>query len=163
MPPCCLRCRSVLDDSLPDVHIYTDHTRGKDSGSSPGFAILLTAETSSGCVLAAERAGATGQLPEVRCASKRLPSFRNEVKACSFRLLQDTAKSAARRVLKQVTRRGCVDARAQVPAPVLSIPARGAVCHARSGFCPRPAGAVPPAHGTHARGHFQSSVRAQAH
>ncbi len=61
----CMLCRSVLDDSLPDVHIYTDHTKGKESGMSPGFAVLLTAETSSGCVIAVERTGLQGVLPEV--------------------------------------------------------------------------------------------------
>lgn len=58
---------SVLDESLPDVHIYTDHVKGKVAGLSPGFGILLYAETSSGCVLTAERTGEQGVLPEV-CA-----------------------------------------------------------------------------------------------
>ncbi len=33
--------RSVLNDYLPDVYIHTDHYRGKDSGSSPGFSLSL--------------------------------------------------------------------------------------------------------------------------
>ena len=33
---------------LPDVYIYTDHFTGAKSGKSPGFGLILTAETNSG-------------------------------------------------------------------------------------------------------------------
>ena len=33
---------------LPDIYIYTDHFTGAKSGKSPGFGLVLTAETNSG-------------------------------------------------------------------------------------------------------------------
>ncbi|CAI5480987.1 unnamed protein product [Closterium sp. Yama58-4] len=48
--------RGVLNRLLPDVFIFTDHFSGADSGRSPGFGISLVAETTSGCLLSAERA-----------------------------------------------------------------------------------------------------------
>jgi RNA 3'-terminal phosphate cyclase len=60
-----MNLRSVLDDHLPDVYVFTDHTKGKESGLSPGFSLTLTAETTSGCVLVAEKCSDKGALPEV--------------------------------------------------------------------------------------------------
>eukprot|EP00928_Gymnodinium_smaydae_P014022 TRINITY_DN15084_c0_g1_i1.p1 TRINITY_DN15084_c0_g1~~TRINITY_DN15084_c0_g1_i1.p1 ORF type:complete len:378 (-),score=59.39 TRINITY_DN15084_c0_g1_i1:71-1204(-) len=37
--------RGVLNDFLPDVWIYTDHSKGPNSGESPGYGITLVAET----------------------------------------------------------------------------------------------------------------------
>ena len=56
--------RGVLNDLLPDVFIFTDVYSGKTSGNSPGFALLLTAETTTGAALATEAAGSAGTLPE---------------------------------------------------------------------------------------------------
>lgn len=56
--------RAVLNDFLPDVWVYTDLFKGKTSGSSPGFACTLVAESTSGALLAGEAVGAGGVLPE---------------------------------------------------------------------------------------------------
>jgi RNA 3'-terminal phosphate cyclase-like protein len=72
LPP--VLARSVLDDHLPDVYVFTDHTKGKESGLSPGFSLTLTAETTSGCVLVAEKCSDKGALPEVRFCRGPPPS-----------------------------------------------------------------------------------------
>ena len=36
---------------LPDIYIYTDHYTGPKSGKSPGFGVLLTAETTTGKIV----------------------------------------------------------------------------------------------------------------
>lgn len=48
-------CRQVLNNLLPDVHIGTDHFKGKEGGSSPGYSITLIAESTSGVLLSVER------------------------------------------------------------------------------------------------------------
>ena len=49
--------RGPLNRLLPDVHIYTDHVKGKDAGPSPGFALSLVAESTTGCLYGRERVG----------------------------------------------------------------------------------------------------------
>jgi len=39
---------------IPDIYIYTDHMTGGASGKSPGFGLVLTAETNTGAFLSAE-------------------------------------------------------------------------------------------------------------
>lgn len=56
--------RGLWNQFLPDVYIYSDHYRGTESGSSPGFALSLVAETTSGVLLGTECAAVNGQLPE---------------------------------------------------------------------------------------------------
>jgi len=46
--------KGILLKFLPDVYIYTDHFTGKKSGKSPGFGLILTAETNTGVFLSAE-------------------------------------------------------------------------------------------------------------
>jgi RNA 3'-terminal phosphate cyclase-like protein len=53
------KARSILNNFIPDVYIYTDHYKGKDSGLSPGYAISLVAETTTGCLISAEFAAHT--------------------------------------------------------------------------------------------------------
>eukprot|EP00301_Raphidiophrys_heterophryoidea_P023413 c7316_g1_i2.p1 GENE.c7316_g1_i2~~c7316_g1_i2.p1 ORF type:complete len:364 (+),score=87.47 c7316_g1_i2:1254-2345(+) len=37
--------RGILNRFLPDVYIYTDHYKGEDSGLSPGYGVVLVAES----------------------------------------------------------------------------------------------------------------------
>jgi len=39
---------------IPDIYIYTDHMTGGKSGHSPGFGLVLTAETNTGVFISAE-------------------------------------------------------------------------------------------------------------
>jgi len=46
--------RGVLNDFLPDVWIYTDHSKGSACGESPGYGISLVAETITRCLKSAD-------------------------------------------------------------------------------------------------------------
>lgn len=46
--------RSVVNPLLADVYVFTDHMSGGEAGASPGYGIMLVAETTSGRLLAAE-------------------------------------------------------------------------------------------------------------
>eukprot|EP01080_Neovahlkampfia_damariscottae_P003135 gene3135-5451_t len=56
--------RALLNKFIPDVWVFTDNYQGKKSGLSPGFAILLQAETDTDCRLSVECTGTSGQVPE---------------------------------------------------------------------------------------------------
>ncbi|RKP22966.1 18S rRNA biogenesis protein RCL1 [Syncephalis pseudoplumigaleata] len=56
--------RSILGEFVPDVYVYTDHYKGQESGRSPGFALALVAESTTGALLSAELAAEAGQTPE---------------------------------------------------------------------------------------------------
>ncbi|TPX42030.1 hypothetical protein SeLEV6574_g05801 [Synchytrium endobioticum] len=46
--------RGVLTRYIPDVYIYTDVYKGPESGNSPGYALTLVAESTTGVLLSAE-------------------------------------------------------------------------------------------------------------
>ncbi|KAH6596470.1 hypothetical protein BASA50_005174 [Batrachochytrium salamandrivorans] len=46
--------RGVLVRYIPDVYIYTDVYKGQESGKSPGYALALVAETTTGALLSSE-------------------------------------------------------------------------------------------------------------
>ncbi|OQS00483.1 RNA 3'-terminal phosphate cyclase [Thraustotheca clavata] len=77
--------RGIFNKLIPDVYIYSDHYRGAESGLSPGFALSLVAETTTGVVLGAEAAATSGSLPE------------------------DVAKSASHLLCEEIQKGGCVD------------------------------------------------------
>ena len=46
--------RGVVNPLLADVYVFTDHMSGLEAGASPGYGIMLVAETTSGRLIAAE-------------------------------------------------------------------------------------------------------------
>ena len=46
--------RGVLNALLADVFVFTDHMSGGEAGASPGYGVMLVAETTSGRLLCAE-------------------------------------------------------------------------------------------------------------
>lgn len=48
--------RSVFNQLLADVYIFTDAMSGAAAGLSPGYGITLVAETTTGCLISAEAA-----------------------------------------------------------------------------------------------------------
>ena len=46
----------LLNRLLPDVWVHTDHNAGRAGGESPGFALSLVAESTTGVLLVAETA-----------------------------------------------------------------------------------------------------------
>ncbi|XP_017266171.1 RNA 3'-terminal phosphate cyclase-like protein [Kryptolebias marmoratus] len=92
--------RSVLNQFLPDIYIYTDHMKGLNSGKSPGFGLTLVAETLNGCFLSAEMSSTPqGQGDPV--------------------LPEDLGRNCAKLLLEEVYRGGCVDSSNQSLAVLL--------------------------------------------
>ncbi|CAM9300121.1 unnamed protein product [Choristocarpus tenellus] len=56
--------RGLLNRLLPDVWVHTDHHAARTGGESPGFALSLVAESTTGALLIAETAAQKGTLPE---------------------------------------------------------------------------------------------------
>lgn len=81
--------RGVLNRFARDVYVFTDFRRGPESGASPGFALALVAETTTGCLLSAEVAGEAGDVPE------------------------DVGRRAAEALVAEIRARGCVDTAGQ--------------------------------------------------
>ena len=88
--------KELLLKFIPDVYIYSDHSTGAKSGKSPGFGLVLTAETNSGTFLSAEvisnPAGRQGSEPTVP---------------------EDLGQEGAKQLLEEVYRGGCVDSTVQ--------------------------------------------------
>ncbi|XP_053474008.1 RNA 3'-terminal phosphate cyclase-like protein [Ictalurus furcatus] len=82
--------RSILNKFIPDIYIYTDHMKGASSGKSPGFGLVLVAETINGTFLSAEMASTQqGQGDPI--------------------LPEEMGKKCARLLLEEIYRGGCVD------------------------------------------------------
>ncbi|XP_069125850.1 RNA 3'-terminal phosphate cyclase-like protein isoform X1 [Argopecten irradians] len=83
--------RSILNQFLPDIYIYTDHFKGSQSGKSPGFGLTLVAETLQGSFLCAEAASN----PKGSSKGPTIP--------------EDLGKETAKLLLEEIYRGGCVD------------------------------------------------------
>jgi len=77
--------RGVLNDYIPDVHIYADHYKGRDSGLSGGFGMSLVAESTTGVYLSASITATDGSLAE------------------------DVGKTTALALMNEISQGGCVD------------------------------------------------------
>lgn len=85
---CC--CSGLFNHFIPDVFISTDHYKGKEGGTSPGYGVSLVAQSTAGCVLGVERAAAVRELPE------------------------DLGEAVAQLLCEEVAHGGCVDTSHQV-------------------------------------------------
>jgi len=56
--------RRLLNRLLPDVFIHTDHYSGVTGGNSPGFGLMLLAETTTNCQYAIDTFASQGMIPE---------------------------------------------------------------------------------------------------
>ncbi|KZS87468.1 18S rRNA biogenesis protein [Sistotremastrum niveocremeum HHB9708] len=82
-------CRSVLNRYIPDIYLYSDVFKGEESGKSPGYALSLVAESTTGALHCSESVSEPGGSPE------------------------DTALRASRALLSEITRGGCIDRHCQ--------------------------------------------------
>ncbi|BGP12016.1 hypothetical protein JCM10049v2_007936 [Rhodotorula toruloides] len=89
--------RSVLNRYIPDIYIYTDVYRGEDSGKSPGYAITLVASSTSHVLHSSESSS---------CPS---PSSSSSSSSTAPQTPEDLGILAARALLSQIARGGCVD------------------------------------------------------
>ncbi|CAH3129542.1 unnamed protein product [Pocillopora meandrina] len=86
--------RGVLNQFVSDIYIYTDHSKGGQSGKSPGFGISLVAESTTGAMLSVQ----TSSTP-VGEGQPVVP--------------EDLGKQAAEMLLEEIYKGGCVDSRHQ--------------------------------------------------
>jgi RNA 3'-terminal phosphate cyclase-like protein len=84
--------RSVLNRYIPDIYLFTDVYKGEESGKSPGYGLTLVAQSSTSALHAAE------------CLSKA-PTSQASVQQTP----EDIALHAARCLLEEIGRGGCVD------------------------------------------------------
>eukprot|EP00124_Ichthyophonus_hoferi_P000881 Ihof_evm5s38 gene=Ihof_evmTU5s38 len=84
--------RGLLNRLLPDVYIYTDHYKGTESGLSPGYALVLVAETTNGTLYGSELCATKGSLPE------------------------DIGRDCSKMLFEEIHRGGCVDTQNQALA-----------------------------------------------
>lgn len=97
--------RGLLNSFLPDVYIYTDHTKGDTSGKSPGYGISLIATSTSGCVYGSQKISgkAIGALNPTVVSNT----------ADTLMVPEDMGKEAAGLLLNEISRGGCIDSTAQ--------------------------------------------------
>ncbi|KAF8275074.1 18S rRNA biogenesis protein [Lactarius quietus] len=89
--------RSVLNRYIPDIYLYSDVYKGEESGKSPGYALSLVAETTTSALHCAEAVSQPGVAPE------------------------DIALQAARSLLTEIERGGCVDQKHQTLVLLLMV------------------------------------------
>ncbi|KAJ3297440.1 rRNA-processing endoribonuclease [Borealophlyctis nickersoniae] len=109
--------RGLLTRYIPDVYIYTDVYKGAESGRSPGYALTLVAETTTGALLSSECAfqprakpnlnQTEGQSETGEVAGEGLASML--VNDYSFPTPEDLGVRAARLLLQEIRKGGCVD------------------------------------------------------
>mmetsp|Transcript_28992 Transcript_28992/g.81666 ORF Transcript_28992/g.81666 Transcript_28992/m.81666 type:complete len:371 (+) Transcript_28992:225-1337(+) len=90
--------RGVMNKLLADVFVFTDHMSGKQAGASPGYGVMLVAETTTGCLLSSEYT--------IAAARQVLQDEGNgdgEVSA------EDVGRRAAQLLLEEVAKGGVVD------------------------------------------------------
>ncbi|XP_049851322.1 probable RNA 3'-terminal phosphate cyclase-like protein [Schistocerca gregaria] len=58
------KSREILGEYCPDIYIYADINGEKDGGNSPGYGLMLVAETTTGCFLSYEMMAQSRQVPE---------------------------------------------------------------------------------------------------
>ncbi|KRZ10178.1 putative RNA 3'-terminal phosphate cyclase-like protein [Trichinella zimbabwensis] len=95
---CIESAKASVKHFLNDVYFHTDHRKGLEAGSSPGFGIILSAETTEGIYFVSEKhsnplnSGLDPSVPE------------------------DIGTEAAERLFSEIYRGGCCDATAQTIA-----------------------------------------------
>ncbi|KAL5532656.1 hypothetical protein ACEPAF_4430 [Sanghuangporus sanghuang] len=82
--------RSVLNRFIPDIYLYSDVYKGEESGKSPGYALSLLAESTTGALHCSEAVSKPGVPPE------------------------DIARQATYALLEEIKRGGCVDRSHQI-------------------------------------------------
>jgi len=92
------KLREIFNDYIPDVWIHVDHYKKGQSGDQPGYAVSLTAETTTGVIITKDF------------------NFGNEKE---FTLPEDLGQRAAHSMLDEIFTGGCVDSTNQWAAFLL--------------------------------------------
>eukprot|EP00754_Rhynchopus_humris_P012765 Rhum_TRINITY_DN14303_c3_g2::Rhum_TRINITY_DN14303_c3_g2_i1::g.80009::m.80009/K11108/RCL1; RNA 3'-terminal phosphate cyclase-like protein len=108
--------KGLLLKLLPDVFIASDHFTGEDSGKSPGYGLTLVAESTSDAAL--------GLSEELTCDSSAMDK---QVSA------EEVGLAAAKLLLDQVKKGGCVDSHHQHTTLILMALSPDSITNARLG------------------------------
>lgn len=104
--------RGVMNQLLADVYIFTDHMSGAHAGLSPGYGLMLVAETTKGRMICSE---AISRLSIEKAKSSPYFDLINEhaleadAKQDSEEVPEDLGKKAAYALLEEISRGGVVD------------------------------------------------------
>lgn len=101
--------RSVLNNYLPDVYIYTDAIKGADAGKCPGFGLTLVSESTTGVTHGAENSSV---LRRVGPSGQEVPT--EEGKPANPVLPEDVGRQAALMLVEEIVKGGCADSGSQV-------------------------------------------------
>jgi len=103
--------RGVLNDFLPDVWIYTDHSKGSACGESPGYGISLVAETITRCLKSADACAQLGEPDSIDAGNAMLGGTAVNAPGSQEPLDNPEAVgiAAARRLLAEINLDGVVD------------------------------------------------------
>jgi RNA 3'-terminal phosphate cyclase-like protein len=118
--------RSVLNRYIPDIYLHSDVYKGPDSGNSPGYALSLLAESTTGVLHCSEAVSIPRVTPfqstanNARVHPDRLRRDNNifgpsveETRGPEVTTPEDVGIKAARELLVEVQRGGCVDRKHQ--------------------------------------------------
>ncbi|KND04309.1 18S rRNA biogenesis protein RCL1 [Spizellomyces punctatus DAOM BR117] len=104
--------RSMLTQFIPDVYIYTDVYKGPESGLSPGYALTLVAESTTGALLSAEcafqpRRPTTGVDNGDEASTRGVEAML--VNDYHFATPEDLGVHTTRVLLEEIKKGGCFD------------------------------------------------------
>lgn len=111
--------RGVMNGYIGDIHIYTDSFTTRNGGNSPGYAIGLAAESTTGCVLASQRTAITtsvlaamteGEGNKGKSADATTTLVDSLPGDIDLITPEDVGRVAAKGLLEEISFGGCVDA-----------------------------------------------------
>ena len=117
--------RSVLNRYIPDIYLHSDVYKGRDAGNSPGYALSLLAESTTGALHCSEAvsipraaphpstAHATVHPSRVRRDDAMFGPSADERRGPEVTTPEDVGVAAARTLLVEIQRGGCVDRKHQ--------------------------------------------------
>lgn len=102
--------RAVLNDYLPDVWIYTDHSKGAASGESPGYGLSLVAESLTKCLKAADACATIAEEEaEASVPGRKAANGKPEASSGTLGSPEEVGAAAAYRLLAEIQLDGVVD------------------------------------------------------
>jgi RNA 3'-terminal phosphate cyclase-like protein len=106
-------CRSLLTRYIPDVYIYTDSYKGAESGLSPGYAMTLVAESSTGALVSTECAYQPRKSDESNTLNGEPVTSDMLVNDYTFPTPEDLGIRVGRQLLVEIKKGGSVDSVSQ--------------------------------------------------
>ncbi|KAI8823578.1 RNA 3'-terminal phosphate cyclase/enolpyruvate transferase [Fimicolochytrium jonesii] len=107
--------RSMMTRYIPDVYIYTDVYKGAESGQSPGYALTIVAESTTGALLSAEcafqpRKPANADVETNIVSRREDDALANDY---HFQTPEDLGAFTGRKLLQEIEKGGCFDTSSQ--------------------------------------------------